>query len=280
MFLVVHHGRLVSLMTTVGIGVITTSIVLMATRFAMLTRLLSLLLPWLSQGNVFRKTMIAGLGFAGVSVLLPLIEEGGSLARFAKLSRDADSRASNYSHWWHLISDQRLILGVPPEVIAAQPVAPHNAVLESLAQFGGWARCCCWHYHSAALALPRCWLAVARANAGGAGDANDRGVPSAVHRLDGPGAAKHAAWFGGRRGHRDSFKVSTSSTTAPGIRIHPARLQSCIRFDSRSAHPPVQHTTTLTLPGGVRSPIRLALCTEPSTSTGPHVGSTCEDFAD
>ena len=49
MYLVVHHGRLVSLMTTVGLGVITTSIVLMAARFAMLTAALSLLFLWLSQ---------------------------------------------------------------------------------------------------------------------------------------------------------------------------------------------------------------------------------------
>lgn len=135
-YLVVHHGRLVSLMTTVGLGVMTTSIVLMAARFAMLTAALSLLFLWLSKGNIFRKTMIAGLGFAGVSILLPLVEEGGSLARFAKLSGDADSRASIYSDWWRVISDQGLIFGVPPEVIAAQPVAPHNAVLEALAHFG------------------------------------------------------------------------------------------------------------------------------------------------
>ena len=160
--------------------------------------------------------MIAGLGFAGVSVLLPLIEEGGSLARFAKLSRDADSRASIYSDWWRVISDQGLIFGVPPEVIAAQPVAPHNAVLESLAQFGGGHGVAGWHYHSAAIALPRCWLAVARANAGGAWYANDRGF-----------LAQYTVWIAlvllnAQRGSADGVGIETVSRSPHRARRRPA----------------------------------------------------------
>ncbi|WP_207082854.1 hypothetical protein [Nocardioides sp. S5] len=135
-YLAARNKGSLSVLITLGAGVMTLSIALMAARFAMLSAAISLVFLCLSIGNVSRRAGFVLLGVTGVSAGLPLVTEGGSLSRFADLSNDAGSRTSIYGTWWRLITDHGLLFGVPKEVIAAQPVAPHNAVLESLAHFG------------------------------------------------------------------------------------------------------------------------------------------------
>ena len=120
----------------VGIACIVTSIILIAARYAIVAAAISVAAFWLLSRSFSRVSLIGAIALVSGAVVLPTIGEVQSFARFAKLSGDTDSRTAIYAHWWNLIYDEGLLLGIPAAVIDAQSVAPHNAILEALAHFG------------------------------------------------------------------------------------------------------------------------------------------------